>query len=168
MAFYGYLNVEGVPGESTDSEHKDWINIKGFSHSVSMTIAEKKHYNTPGRPSLRYDHGQFIVEKLLDSTTPTLSLYCSNGNMIKTVKVNLCRAIEQKSVPYMQYEMEDVFITKVAAQGFEDGKYGNMPFEEVTFYYAKIFWIYTQIDQETGTKSKVVETNWNTVKNQQD
>jgi len=165
MAFY--LNVEGVPGESSDSEHKDWIAIKGFSHQVSMSMEEERHDGGPS-PGQRSYHGQFNVEKSLDSTTPILSLYCCQGKIIETVKVQLCRNISQKSVPYMQYEMKNVVITKVAPQGRSAEKDGKVPFEEVTFNYGKIVWKYIQTDQKNGATGKVVETNWNTITNRQD
>jgi len=165
MDFHGYLNVEGVPGESTDLEHKDWITIQGFFHTVSMKVEMCDNGTKQAKKS---DHGQFKVEKMIDVTTPTLSLYCSKGYFIRNVKVNICRNIAKKSVPCMQYEMKDVFITKVSQQGRADGKGENMPFEEVTFDYGKIVWIYTQTDQETGARKNVVETNWNTIKNIQD
>jgi len=167
MAFDGYLNVEGVPGEATDSEHKDWITIKGFSHMVSMPMTEERHDGGPG-PGQRSDHGQFSIEKRLDSTTPTLSLFCCQGKSIGTVKVDLCRTIAEKSVPYMQYEMKDVFITRVAPQGRAAENDGRMPVEEVTFNYGKIVWKYTHTDQKTGAKGKEVETNWNTITNKQE
>jgi len=166
MAFDAYLNVEGIPGEATDSGHEKWITIKGFSHMVSMAMTEERHDGGPG-PGQRSDHGQFCIEKRLDSTTPTLSLYCCQGKSIGTVKVDLCRTIGGKPVTYMQYEMTDVFITRVAPQGrFEQG--GSMPPEEVTFNYGKIVWKYTHTDQKTGAKGKDVETNWNIITNKQD
>ena len=32
-----FLKIEGVPGESTDEGHADWIEVMSFSHGVSQT-----------------------------------------------------------------------------------------------------------------------------------
>ena len=31
-----YMQIDGLKGESTDSEHKDWIELLSFSHSISQ------------------------------------------------------------------------------------------------------------------------------------
>nr|NIS53628.1 type VI secretion system tube protein Hcp [Phycisphaerae bacterium]NIU11189.1 type VI secretion system tube protein Hcp [Phycisphaerae bacterium]NIU59045.1 Hcp1 family type VI secretion system effector [Phycisphaerae bacterium]NIW95363.1 Hcp1 family type VI secretion system effector [Phycisphaerae bacterium] len=34
-----FLQIEGIPGESTDEKHKDWIEILSYSHGVSQSGA---------------------------------------------------------------------------------------------------------------------------------
>ena len=36
MAFDCFLKIEGVPGESTDDKHGDWIELLSYSHGVSQ------------------------------------------------------------------------------------------------------------------------------------
>ncbi len=36
MAFDAFLKIDGIPGESTDDKHKDWIEILSFSHGLSQ------------------------------------------------------------------------------------------------------------------------------------
>ena len=36
MPFDAFLQIEGVPGESTDENHLDWIEILSYSHGVSQ------------------------------------------------------------------------------------------------------------------------------------
>ena len=31
-----YMQIDGLKGESTDSEHKDWIELLSFNHSLSL------------------------------------------------------------------------------------------------------------------------------------
>ena len=37
MAVDIYLKLDGIPGESHDSKHKEWIQILSFSHGLSQT-----------------------------------------------------------------------------------------------------------------------------------
>lgn len=34
MAFDAYVKIEGIPGEALDDQHKDWIEITGYSFST--------------------------------------------------------------------------------------------------------------------------------------
>ena len=36
MAFDAFLKIDGVPGESTDDKHKDWIEVLSYSTGVSQ------------------------------------------------------------------------------------------------------------------------------------
>jgi hypothetical protein len=35
MAFDAFLKIDGIPGESTDDKHKDWIEILSFAHGLN-------------------------------------------------------------------------------------------------------------------------------------
>ena len=34
-AYDAFLKIDGIPGESTDDKHKDWIEILSFNHSTT-------------------------------------------------------------------------------------------------------------------------------------
>ncbi len=34
MAFDAFLKIDGIPGESTDDKHKDWIEITSYSQAI--------------------------------------------------------------------------------------------------------------------------------------
>ena len=36
MAFDGFIKIDGIPGESTDDKHKDWIEILSFRDRKSV------------------------------------------------------------------------------------------------------------------------------------
>ena len=35
MAFDAFLKIDGIPGESTDDKHKDWIEILSFDFGMT-------------------------------------------------------------------------------------------------------------------------------------
>ena len=36
MAFDAFLKIDGIPGESTDSKHKDWIEVLSYSTGITQ------------------------------------------------------------------------------------------------------------------------------------
>ena len=38
MAFDTFMKVDGIPGESQDDKHKDWIELLSFSHSFTQPL----------------------------------------------------------------------------------------------------------------------------------
>ncbi len=157
MAFDCFLKIEGVPGESTDDKHKDWIELLSYNHGVSQ-MGSGAVSSGGGRSAERCDHSDFTVVKTLDKASPKLALFCCNGTHIGKVNVELCRAAGDKT-KYMEYAMSDVIVSS-ARPGGSAGGGEALPLEEVTFNYGKIEWIYTETDHKTGKPKGDVKTHW--------
>lgn len=157
MAFDCFIKIDGVPGESTDDKHKDWIEVLSYSHGLSQP-ASGSVSSGGSRSAERCDHQDFSVVKTLDKASPKLALFCCNGSHVKNVTVELCRAGGDKQ-PYMKYLMNDVIISSVRPGGSAQGG-ETLPLEEVSFNYGKIQWTYTETDHKTGKPKGSVETHW--------
>ena len=162
MAFDCFLKIDGVPGESTDDKHKEWIELLSFSHGVSQ-ISSGAVSSGGGLSAERCDHQDFSVVKTLDKASPKLALNCCNGTHVKTVTVELCRSGGDKQ-KYMNYLMTDVIVSSVRPGGSAQGGEA-LPLEEVSFHYGKIEWTYTEIDHETGKPKGDISANWDLVAN---
>jgi type VI secretion system secreted protein Hcp len=162
MAFDSFLKIDVVPGESTDDKHKDWIEVLSFSHGVSQ-VASGSSSNAGGRSAERCDHSDFCVVKTLDKASPKLALFCCNGQHIKEVKVELCRAAGDKQ-KYMEYKLSDVIVSSVRPGGSAQGS-ETLPLEQVSFNYGKIEWIYTATDHKTGKPAGDVKAHWDLTAN---
>jgi len=162
MAFDAFLKIDGIPGESTDDKHKDWIEVLSYSHGLSQPAAGAR--STGGAASAeRCNHQDFSIVKVLDKASPKLALYCCNGTHIKSVKLELCRATGDKQ-KYMEYLLSDVIVSGVRPGGSAQGG-ENLPLEEVSFNYGKIEWTYTETDHKTGKPKGDVKANWDLVAN---
>ncbi len=157
MAFDAFLKIDGVPGESTDDKHKNWIEILSFSHGVSQP-ATGSVSSGGARSAERADFQDFSIVKTLDKASPKLMLYCANGTHVPKVTLELCRATGDKQ-KYMEYVMSDVIVRGIrpggAAQGGEP-----LPLEEVSFAYGKIEYNYTETDHATGKPKGDVKAHW--------
>ncbi|GAB5442181.1 MAG: type VI secretion system tube protein Hcp [Fuerstiella sp.] len=157
MAFDAFLQIDGIPGESTDDQHKDWIEIKDYEHCVAQPISGSRS-SGGGISGERVNHSAFRITKELDKASPKLALYCCNGSHISSVKMELCRAGGDKQ-KYMEVLMENVLVSKHAPQG-RAGDESPLPIEQVDFVYEKITWTYTETDGKTGKAKGNVEAHW--------
>jgi type VI secretion system secreted protein Hcp len=159
MAGDCFLKIDGIPGESTDDKHKDWIEVMSYSSGVSQMGSGDR--STGGAATGgRCDHQDFSIVKALDKASPTLDSKCCDGSHIKKVAFELCLATGNKE-KYMEYIMEDVIVSSVSVGGGG----GGLPTESVTFNYGKITWNYIQTDHQTGEVKGNVEKYWSLIQN---
>jgi len=163
MPYDMYLQIEGIKGDSTDDKHKDWIEVTSYSHGVSQPSgaslsAEGAHSGG------RADHQDFAITKRLDTASPNLALYCCKGQHIPGIKIELCRALGEKTT-FMKYDFKDVIVSSVSQCGSADTE-DPIPVEEITLRYGEIRWTYTQTDITGGGKKGAdFQGGWSTLNN---
>lgn len=151
-----YLKIEGIPGESTAANFKDWIEVVSYSHGVSQPAAAA--VSTAGGASVgRCEHGDFMITKELDKASPILAQKCSEGAHLKEITLTLCRSTEGGQVQYMEYKLSNVIISSVAVGGSNQG----LPAETVGLNYGKIEWKYTIQKREGGGGGGNTTGSWN-------
>lgn len=162
MAFDCFIQIEGIPGESTDDKHTNWIEVLSYSHAVSQ-MSSGRASTSGGRTGERCDHTDFSITKTLDKASPKLALFCCNGTHIPKITMELCRATGDKQ-KYMVYILSDVIISSVSPGGASQGG-ESIPVETVTMNYGKIEWVYTETDHKTGKPKGDVKTHWDLTTN---
>jgi len=160
--FDSFLKIDGIPGESTDDKHKDWIEILGFSHGITQPASATRS-SAGGASSERCDHADFVINKMLDKASPKLYEAACTGKHIKEITVELCRAGGDK-MKYLDIHMEEVIISAVIPSGTAKGEYG-FPTEHVSFNYGRIKWTYTQQKRSDGTGGGNVPGGWDLTAN---
>jgi type VI secretion system secreted protein Hcp len=159
MAADIYLKIDGIPGESTDSEHKDWIEVQSFNHGITQN-ASATAASAGGGTTARTEHQDYSITKLIDKASPKLYEAASNGKHIKTVTIEMFRASGDKRVKYLEVNMEQAIISHVSPGGGHD-----FPSESVSFSYGTIKWTYTQQKREDGTPGGNVTGGWSLTEN---
>ena len=157
MAFDAFLKIDGVPGESTDDKHKDWIEVLSYSTGVSQRSSGSAS-TAGGASAERADFQDFSIVKALDKASPKIALACAKGTHIKEVKLELCRAGGDK-VKYMEYKLSNCIVSSYRPGGSGHGG-ETLPLEEVSFNYGKVEWTYTQQKREDGSGGGQVAANW--------
>jgi len=163
MAVDMFLQIEGIKGDSSDSKHKDWIEVLQFEHKISQATggaASAQGTHAGGRA----DHDDFQIVKRLDSATPVLALYVSNGKPIPKIVFEVCRAMGEKTC-FMKYTFEDSIVCGVAPKGEAKGE-DLLPLETVNFRYGAINFEYTPTDARSGGKTgPAIKSGWSTIEN---
>lgn len=157
MAFDAFCKVDGIPGESTDDKHKDWIEILSFSYGVSQP-ASGAASTAGGASAERADFADFSIVKALDKASPKLFEACAQGKHIKEVTIELCRAGGDK-VKYMEYKLTNCIVSSFRPGGSAAGG-ESLPLEEVAFNFGKIEIVYTQQKREDGSGGGNVPAGW--------
>jgi len=163
MAFDVFLEIDGIPGESTDDKYPDQIEVLSYSHGLSQPTSGISRSSGGAASGERCNHGDFTVVHSLDKASPKLVEKMCKGEHIATVNVHLCRATSDKT-EYMTYEMKNVLVTSLQTGGSASGEYA-LPLETITFNYGEMKWKYTETDHETGSSKGSVEFGWSVVKN---
>jgi len=162
MAFDAFVKIDTIEGECTDEKHKNWIGIQSFSHGMSQQVSSSASA-VGGRTTGRVDMQDFSIVKMLDKSSPKLALACCNGEHLKSVVIELCRAGKDPQ-KYMEYKLSDVVVANVRTGGSCQGG-DSLPTEEVSFHFGKIEWTYSVINSATGKPTGNVPTMWDLNKN---
>lgn len=163
MAFDAFLKIDGIPGESQDSKHKEWIEIISYSFGAHQQVAGQKRSTGGAAAGQRVDLHDLNFVKILDKASPKLFLFCCNGTHIPKVTIELCRATGDKT-KYMEVKLEDVIVSTYRPGGSSHGDEA-LPLEEVSFNYGKIEYVYTATDHKSGKPAGDVKAHWSAVEN---
>lgn len=132
MAIDQFLHIDGIQGESTDSKHKDWIEIQSYSQDAAPGAASaKKKSSGPG---------EIAITKPIDVSSPKLQELCSSGKHISKVVIEAARPAAGQPE---KIEMSDVTLTKAGSAASPHDK-NTQPTESITLNYGTIKWTYTQ------------------------
>lgn len=56
MAFDTFIKIDGIPGESSDDKHKDWIEVVSYDHQIEQP-ASSTASSVGGATAERVNHG---------------------------------------------------------------------------------------------------------------
>ncbi|NYS29455.1 MULTISPECIES: type VI secretion system tube protein Hcp [unclassified Pantoea] len=115
MAIDMYLKVDGITGESKDSNHTGWIDIDSFSWGASQ----------PGNMSVgggggagKVNFNDLHINAKIDKAVTALLKNCASGKHVSKVEVSVCKA-GGTQIEYTRITLEDVLVTNVQFVGSE-------------------------------------------------
>lgn len=140
MAIDVYLQIDGIMGESTDDRHKQWIECRSATWSVWQPRSATTS-TSGGHTSERCEHGEVVITKLADLSSPILLQACSSGRTISTAKLEFMRADGNgERIKYFEIMLENVLIGGVCPAIHE----GDLLSEHIGLKFSKAKWKYTQ------------------------
>jgi type VI secretion system secreted protein Hcp len=156
MAIDVYLQIDGIKGESTDTAHKDWIELTSAEFGVLQPRSATAS-SAGGHTAERCEHEDIVVTKLTDLSTPLLLEQSSSGKTIPKAKIEFLRADgDGKRVVYFTIELENLIIARVHPKVVE----GNIMAESVALKYSQVKWKYVQ-QKISGGQGGNTAGGWN-------
>ena len=159
--FNAFLQIDSMPGECTDSQHKNWIELHKFEISGMQQQSGQSMSQggalTAGRSVLE----PFVVSKLVDKSSPKIFDACLKGTHIPKLTLSVCRQTGSSSgaTEFLKYEITNVMVLSFhqEADAYDTGETGEaaMPTEVVKFVGVTHNITYTETDTKGQKKGSV-------------
>jgi type VI secretion system secreted protein Hcp len=149
-----------IKGESSDKDHKDWLEVSSWSHDIRQPNSATAS-SSGGHTAERCEHGEMIFTKDIDLVSPMLYQHCSGGTTIDEVTIDFMRADgDGKRVKYLECKIKHAMISRVSPSVVGEG----LPTETFALKYAAIQWKYVQ-QKIGGGQGGTSQGAWSLTKN---
>ncbi len=147
-----FLNMDGIPGESTSASHKDEIELLSFSWGVSQAASASGAGGAAGKVEFATMHALARSSK----ASPMLFLACASGKHIKEAVLTVGRQKKKgKTQDILSIKLADVLISDYSVGGEKD----TYPADHFDLSFSKIEMEYTQINAD-GSLEAPVKAGW--------
>lgn len=156
-----FMNYEGIKGESSDKNHKDWMDIDNISWGVKRNITS--HTSTQNdRESANAEVTDLTVTRRMDSATPNLFIEscCGKG---RNVVIHLTKTGTGTGTDtFMEYTLKNALISdyQVSANSQDESR----PTETLTISFVDIEVKYTPYDED-GNAMAAIAVGFDTATN---
>lgn len=155
MATSTFLLLDKIKGESTDSDHVDWIELMSFACGVSQPMSSPG--GVGGRGGARADFQAFSTSQFVDKSTCDQQMFCAAGTHIAEATLEVCQETGKKEC-YWSYVFTNLMIQSVSISGGGSER----PVMNCSYVYDTIKVIYTPIDDKGDAGAKTEKT-WSLV-----
>jgi type VI secretion system secreted protein Hcp len=153
-----FLKIDGIPGESKDSKHKDEIDVESWSWGESQSGS---HAAGGGGGAGKVAMQDFHFVMKVNKATPKLILACANGEHIKKA-VLTCRKAGKEQQEFLQYTFSDLLVSSYQTGGSAHGDI--LPTEQISLNYSKVEVAYKE-QKEDGTLGGAIKSGWDLKQN---
>jgi type VI secretion system secreted protein Hcp len=152
MAVDYYLKIEGVEGESTDSKHKNEIDVESWSWGATQSgTSAAGGGGGAGKVSMQDFHFVMRVNK----ASPKLMLACATGDHLKAATL-VCRKAGGDQQEYMKIVMSDLIVSSYQT----GGSAGDVvPIDQISLNFSKIEYEYKP-QKADGSLDSPVKTGY--------
>src|SRR5438045_2751099 len=127
-----FLKIDGVPGESADSKHKDEIDLESWSWGVSQG-GTMSFGGGGGAGKASFQDFHFVMKA--NKATPKLMLACASGEHIKKA-VLTCRKAGKDQQEFLKITLSDLLVSSYQTGGSGHGDI--VPTDQISINFAKI------------------------------
>jgi type VI secretion system secreted protein Hcp len=152
MAADYFLKIDGIPGESKDSKHKDEIDVQSWSWGESNSgTSAVGGGGGKGKVNMQDFHFTMGINK----ATPKLFLACAGGDHIKKAVLTIRKAGKEQQ-EFQIWTFTDILISSYQTGGSS----GSDQTEQISFNYTQVEMEYKE-QKADGTLGGGVKAGWN-------
>jgi type VI secretion system secreted protein Hcp len=129
-----FLKLTGIKGESTDSKHKDQIEIESFSWGATNQGSFAQSPGAGGGAG-KVNFQDLHFTKLVDKSSPLLGQACATGEHIKEAELSV-RKQGGTQQDYYKIKLTDVLISSYQSGGSNGSSV--VPTDQFSINFAKI------------------------------
>jgi type VI secretion system secreted protein Hcp len=140
-----FLQIDGVPGESTQELHRDWIDIEAFNWGEAMASLTA---TVSGRSTGKLNMTDFHFSMKTNKASPVLFLDCAIGKYIPIIRLDVCipfGAENQGPLVYLRFNFTQATITSYNIGGSTPM---DRTIDEFSIAFSKITMTYIQIGED--------------------
>ena len=145
-----FLELDGIPGESTDARYPRMIRLNSFSLGVQSVAVGKPVFS------------DVSFSKQLDKSSPLLYLNSASGKHLKQAILHLVARSGTGQFEFYTVKLTDVVITSVSTSG--SALSDTLPLESFSLNFTKIEFTYTP-QKPDGTADVAVKSGWDLINN---
>lgn len=145
MAVDMFLELDGIKGESTDSKHKEKIDILAWSWGLSNTGTF--HHGSGGGAG-KVNFQDISITKYIDKATSDLLFHCASGKHIAKGTI-IVRKAGEKPLEYLTIKMDKIMVSSQSTGG--SGGEERLT-ENITLNFSKVALEYKIQDEKGGGK----------------
>src|SRR5215204_405305 len=135
-----FLKMDGIKGESSDSKHKDEIDLESWSWGETNSgTSSAGGGGGAGKVSMQDFH--FVM--LMNNASATLAQACANGRHIASGELN-CRKAGDTPQVFLKIKMTDLLVSSYQTGGSSHGEI--VPTDQISINFAKIEYAYGKQD----------------------
>jgi type VI secretion system secreted protein Hcp len=155
MAVDYFLKLDGIQGESVDTNHKNEIQLLSWSWGASQVTSVA---GTGGSGAGKADLSDFSVMKFLDKSSTPIFKALISGTHIKTGTLTAVKS-GAAGKPFLKVDFQELFVTSQQLSASSE-----IPSESVSFSYNQIKVEYSMQDDK-GTVTTAGSVTYNTKEN---
>ena len=151
MASNYFLKIDGIPGESLDSKHKDEIEVLSWSWGESHQGAVSPG---GGAGTGKVAMTDLQVTTLISRASPLLLLACASGKHVKSAILS-GRKAGKGQLEYLTFSLSDVLVSSYQTGASE----AEAPLDSISLSFSKIEVSYTP-QKPDGSPAPAVRAGW--------
>lgn len=152
MAIDVYLQIDGIKGESTDSQHPGWIECENVSWSLTQPKSATASTGG-GHTAERVELSEVRFVKIADLSSPLMAQSCASGRTLSKATFEFWRADGQgERIKYYEVELQNVLIGHIS----QSAGTGQFLTDSVSLKFSRVRWMYTQQKISGGSGGSTV------------